>query len=96
LEEEKEAALKSEAEKAASLAALGESKERLEIEKKRLEEEKRNFIKELEAKAAEETRFLEKIQSLEARYAQKEAEIKAHGEALAQQAEKHRFCPQGK
>jgi chromosome segregation ATPase len=92
LEGERQVALKSDAEKTASLAALGEIRERLEGEKKRLEDEKRSFGKELEAKAADEVRLLGKIQGLEARYAQKEAEIQANGEVLAQQAEKHRLA----
>ena len=92
LEGEKQAALKSAAEKAASLAALGEIRERFEGEKKRLEAEKRSFGEELEARAAEEARLLEKIQGFETKCAQTEAALKANGEVLAQEAEKQRLA----
>jgi chromosome segregation ATPase len=89
LEGERQATLKLDSERSASLAAIEEIKGRLENEKKRLEDEKRSFGKEIEAKAAEEVRLLKKIQELEARYEQKEAEIKT---SEAQRSEKYRLA----
>jgi hypothetical protein len=67
-----------------------------ETKKALFENEKVRINKDLEAKAAEEARLLEKIQALEMKCAQKEAEIKTVGEALAQQAEMHRLALKAK
>ena len=63
-----------------------------ETKKALFENEKSRIGRDLETKVAEEARLLEKIQALETKYAQKDAEAKANEAAMNQQAEKHRLA----